>query len=473
MDPRTLGISAPAPLRPHGAGVWAGIGLPLLALPAAWATWLLYRGDLLAVDPGRAFAGLGLVLLLALLGAVACAVLLGFIAAGQPLPTCLPVLFGGLPWLAGTALAALSGSPVNDPTPGNPLDDTGLFGARLAEGVGHRFAGAVISGSLLLAVGLALAAAAAGQPALQRKPIPGATLGVVSALPLVGFVLFATNAIGPVGWPPIAASAAVLLGSMLAGASAGNDFPRPRAAALAAAGPAALAAGFVAVACAFRDRVVLDELFGASIGSWPPTAAAKWVVGRSLVGVAAPLSALPVLILLAWSWLLIRPEPPRWAGAAALAMVTALVVVLGLLARTSVEDLVRSLGPGEADRPSAARPGTPGVEPTAVPQADAASDSVVQPLRVGGDVTAPLVLTRIQPVYPEEARRARLSGIVIVEAIVDRHGNVGHVRVLKGLPMGLDRAAAEAIEQWKFQPATLHGEPVDVYFILTVNFQVQ
>jgi len=59
------------------------------------------------------------------------------------------------------------------------------------------------------------------------------------------------------------------------------------------------------------------------------------------------------------------------------------------------------------------------------------------------------------------------------EAIIDTGGNVTNVRVLKGLPMGLDRAAVEAVQKWKFKPATLEGRPVKVYYVLTVNFQVQ
>ena len=47
------------------------------------------------------------------------------------------------------------------------------------------------------------------------------------------------------------------------------------------------------------------------------------------------------------------------------------------------------------------------------------------------------------------------------------------VKVLKGLPMGLDQAAAEAVKKWRFKPATLNGKPVDVYYNLTVNFTLQ
>lgn len=93
--------------------------------------------------------------------------------------------------------------------------------------------------------------------------------------------------------------------------------------------------------------------------------------------------------------------------------------------------------------------------------------------RVGGEIAPPRVLTRMQPVYPEQARLARVQGVVIVEAVIDEHGDVSNVRVLKGLPLGLDGAAVAAVKQWKFAPATLQGKPVAVYFLLTVNFKVE
>jgi protein TonB len=94
------------------------------------------------------------------------------------------------------------------------------------------------------------------------------------------------------------------------------------------------------------------------------------------------------------------------------------------------------------------------------------------PLRVGGDVKAPTVINRVEPVYPEVARKARISGIVIVECIIDKSGNVTNVQVLKPLPFGLDQAAVDAVRRWKFRPGTLNGQPVDVIFNLTVNFKL-
>ncbi|MCB1008712.1 MAG: energy transducer TonB [Acidobacteria bacterium] len=95
------------------------------------------------------------------------------------------------------------------------------------------------------------------------------------------------------------------------------------------------------------------------------------------------------------------------------------------------------------------------------------------PIQVGGDVRPPEKISAPQPQYTEIARKARIQGVVIVQAIIDKQGNVTNVKVLKGLPMGLEEAAVDAIKQWKFRPATLNGKPVTVYYNLTVNFKLQ
>jgi protein TonB len=72
---------------------------------------------------------------------------------------------------------------------------------------------------------------------------------------------------------------------------------------------------------------------------------------------------------------------------------------------------------------------------------------------VGGDVTPPAVHRSRAAGLHRDGRRARVQGIVIVEAIINRTGQVENVRVLKGLPMGLDQAAVDAVKRWKFRPA--------------------
>lgn len=92
--------------------------------------------------------------------------------------------------------------------------------------------------------------------------------------------------------------------------------------------------------------------------------------------------------------------------------------------------------------------------------------------RVGGDVKAPILIHRVEPVYPASARHDGVSGIVILEVVIDKDGLVKDVVVLKGLPEGLSQAAIDAVRQWVFKPGTLNGQPVDVIFNLTVNFRV-
>jgi protein TonB len=93
-------------------------------------------------------------------------------------------------------------------------------------------------------------------------------------------------------------------------------------------------------------------------------------------------------------------------------------------------------------------------------------------LHVGGSVRPPTVLIQPDPEYSEEARKAKFSGNVEVYVIVDAKGNPTHVRVVRGVGMGLDEKAAEAVRQYKFKPATQDGKPVAVDMYVEVNFQI-
>lgn len=94
------------------------------------------------------------------------------------------------------------------------------------------------------------------------------------------------------------------------------------------------------------------------------------------------------------------------------------------------------------------------------------------PYYVGGDVVPPRVVTKTPPQYTELARKERTQGVVIVQATIAKTGTVDNIQVLKGLPNGLDQAAVDAISTWQFEPATLDGTPVAVYYNLTINFRL-
>ena len=75
----------------------------------------------------------------------------------------------------------------------------------------------------------------------------------------------------------------------------------------------------------------------------------------------------------------------------------------------------------------------------------------------------------VEPVYREIAGRAGVSGVVILEAVVDPNGNVTNVNVLRSIPL-LDAAAMDAVRQWKYEPTLLNGVPVPIVMTVTVNF---
>ncbi len=94
------------------------------------------------------------------------------------------------------------------------------------------------------------------------------------------------------------------------------------------------------------------------------------------------------------------------------------------------------------------------------------------PRRIGGGVSAPVLIYSVEPEFSEEARKAKVAGNVLVNLWVDQNGNPSHVRVLRGVGMGLDQKAMEAVRQYKFKPATENGKPVLVELNVEVNFQI-
>ncbi|GGA60605.1 hypothetical protein GCM10011507_10170 [Edaphobacter acidisoli] len=91
---------------------------------------------------------------------------------------------------------------------------------------------------------------------------------------------------------------------------------------------------------------------------------------------------------------------------------------------------------------------------------------------IGGGVSAPVLIYSVEPEFSEEARKAKVAGNVLVSLWVDQNGLPSHVRVIRGVGMGLDENAVAAVKQYRFKPAMENGKPVTVELNVEVNFQI-
>ena len=92
--------------------------------------------------------------------------------------------------------------------------------------------------------------------------------------------------------------------------------------------------------------------------------------------------------------------------------------------------------------------------------------------RVGGGVIAPRVIYSPDPVFSEEARKAKFQGTVVLWLIVGVDGRTRDIRIQRSLGMGLDENAIDAIRRWRFEPGRKGGVPVAVQVNIEVNFQL-
>ena len=92
--------------------------------------------------------------------------------------------------------------------------------------------------------------------------------------------------------------------------------------------------------------------------------------------------------------------------------------------------------------------------------------------KIGGGVSSPVLVYQVEPEFSEEARRAKFMGVVTVDIIVNPQGLPQNIRVVRGVGMGLDQKAVEAVKQYRFKPAMEAGKPVAVEMYVEVNFQI-
>ena len=94
-----------------------------------------------------------------------------------------------------------------------------------------------------------------------------------------------------------------------------------------------------------------------------------------------------------------------------------------------------------------------------------------QRIHQGGNVQAALLVNKVQPVYPPLARQTRISGTVRLHAIISKSGTIQELTVISGHPL-LVRAALDAVQQWRYRPTLLNGEPVEVDTTIDVIFSL-
>jgi periplasmic protein TonB len=92
--------------------------------------------------------------------------------------------------------------------------------------------------------------------------------------------------------------------------------------------------------------------------------------------------------------------------------------------------------------------------------------------RIGGGVSAPQLLLKVEPEYSEEARKAKYQGVVVLSVVVDENGRARDLKIIRPLGLGLDEKAIEAVQKWKFRPGQLNGKPVPVAATIEVNFRL-
>ena len=137
-------------------------------------------------------------------------------------------------------------------------------------------------------------------------------------------------------------------------------------------------------------------------------------------------------------------------------------------------DLAAAIVPGDGV-PGGVPGGQPGgviggvLSGAAPPPPVAINSAPKRPIRVGRGVKAPRLLFGPEPVYPVLAHQARISGAVVIDAVIDAQGNVVEMRTVSGAPI-LALAAMEALRRWKYEPTILGGEAIPVELLVTLTF---
>lgn len=156
---------------------------------------------------------------------------------------------------------------------------------------------------------------------------------------------------------------------------------------------------------------------------------------------------------------------------------SAVAAAPGAAPGTGVSPEIQALGVPDREtqptpRPTLPQPGTvEAFQPPAPPLPGTTSVAPLTALPEGSDL--PVLATRVDPVYPEQARRLRLSGDVTLRVVVEATGSIGRVEVVTPAPFGMTEAAADAVRKWTYRPARVNGQPVAVWKVIRVRFALR
>jgi protein TonB len=116
-------------------------------------------------------------------------------------------------------------------------------------------------------------------------------------------------------------------------------------------------------------------------------------------------------------------------------------------------------------------PGPPPPPPPPAKHLEEPPPATPEIVRVGGDVQAALVVREVEPNYPPLAKQARISGTVVMNAIIGRDGSVQDLKLVSGNPL-LVESAMQAVRQWVYKPTFLNGKPVEVGTEIDIHFHL-
>jgi len=94
-------------------------------------------------------------------------------------------------------------------------------------------------------------------------------------------------------------------------------------------------------------------------------------------------------------------------------------------------------------------------------------------LQLGDSVDIPKCIKKVEPIYPEKAKKELVQGVVVLEVTTDTEGNVVNVKVLESESSLLNQSAIDAVKQWKYEVMRSKGNPIPVSFKVTITYKLR